>query len=61
LARCGERHACVEKPSEVQMARPLGQQVVVVLGASSGVGRETALRFAEHGASVVLAARRAAR
>lgn len=33
------------------------QQVVVVFGASSGIGRETALRFAERGAKVVAAAR----
>jgi short-subunit dehydrogenase len=31
--------------------------VAVITGASSGVGRETALEFARHGASVVLAAR----
>lgn len=36
-----------------------GSQVVVVTGASSGIGRATALRFAGEGASVVLAARRA--
>ena len=37
--------------------RPLGQQVVVITGASQGIGRETALQLAKHGASVVLAAR----
>ena len=37
--------------------KPIAQQVVVVLGASSGIGRETALRFAERGAKVVVAAR----
>ena len=39
------------------MPRALSQQVVVVTGASSGVGRETALQLAEHGATVVAAAR----
>ena len=39
------------------MPRPLSDQVVVVTGASSGVGRESALLLAEHGASIVLAAR----
>src|SRR5512140_57324 len=35
-------------------------QVVLVTGASSGIGRETALTFARQGASVALAARRRA-
>jgi NAD(P)-dependent dehydrogenase (short-subunit alcohol dehydrogenase family) len=39
------------------MPRPIGQQVVVITGASSGIGRETAQQFAQKGASVVLAAR----
>jgi short-subunit dehydrogenase len=39
------------------MPRPLHDQVVVVTGASSGVGRETALLLAERGATVVVAAR----
>ncbi|MFP8904965.1 SDR family oxidoreductase [Streptomyces atacamensis] len=39
------------------MPPPLSEQVVVVTGASSGIGRETALLLAEQGADVVLAAR----
>jgi len=39
------------------MPRPINEQVVVITGASSGIGRLTALTFAERGASVVLAAR----
>src|SRR3954465_4321005 len=37
--------------------RPIGEQVVVVMGASSGIGRTTARRFAARGARVVAAAR----
>lgn len=36
-------------------------KVAVITGASSGIGRAVALMFAEHGAAVVLAARRQAR
>lgn len=39
--------------------KPLDQQVVVITGASSGIGRETALAFGRKGACVVLAARNA--
>lgn len=37
--------------------KPISQQVVVVFGASSGIGRATAIRFAERGAKVVVSAR----
>lgn len=37
--------------------KPLDQQVVVLMGASSGIGRLTAERFAQRGARVVVAAR----
>jgi short-subunit dehydrogenase len=39
------------------MPRPVGDQVVVITGASSGIGRETALEFGRRGATVVVAAR----
>jgi short-subunit dehydrogenase len=39
------------------MPRPINEQVVVITGASSGIGRETALEFGRRRASVVLAAR----
>jgi NAD(P)-dependent dehydrogenase (short-subunit alcohol dehydrogenase family) len=39
--------------------KPINQQVVVVVGASSGIGRAAALLFAEKGARVVVAARSA--
>jgi NAD(P)-dependent dehydrogenase (short-subunit alcohol dehydrogenase family) len=37
--------------------KPVGEQVVALMGASSGIGRETALRFARKGAKVVVSAR----
>ncbi len=39
--------------------KSLREQVVVITGASSGIGRETAIAFAKQGAAVVLAARNA--
>lgn len=43
----------------VSMRSELRDKVVVITGASSGIGRATARRFAEHGAKLVVAARRA--
>jgi NADP-dependent 3-hydroxy acid dehydrogenase YdfG len=39
------------------MRRELAGSVIVIVGASSGVGRATALAFAEHHAKLVLTAR----
>ena len=37
--------------------KPVEEQVVVLMGASSGIGREFARRFAGRGAKVVVSAR----
>jgi NAD(P)-dependent dehydrogenase (short-subunit alcohol dehydrogenase family) len=37
--------------------KPVEEQVVALMGASSGIGRETALRFARRGAKVIVSAR----
>jgi len=37
--------------------KPINQQVIAVVGASSGIGRETALQFAKRGAKLVVSAR----
>ncbi|MBI5667607.1 MAG: SDR family oxidoreductase [Chloroflexi bacterium] len=39
------------------MKKPINEQVVVITGASSGIGRAAALKFGQAGAAVVLAAR----
>ncbi|MBD2043536.1 SDR family oxidoreductase [Microcoleus sp. FACHB-672] len=37
--------------------KPINQQVVAIVGASSGIGRETALQFAKRGAKLVVSTR----
>ena len=43
--------------ARVGTLRPLSEQVVVIMGASSGIGRETALQMARRGARLAVAAR----
>jgi NAD(P)-dependent dehydrogenase (short-subunit alcohol dehydrogenase family) len=53
-----QRDGTTETSSEsATQLKPLYEQVVVVFGASSGIGRETAIQFARNGAKVVVAAR----
>src|ERR687893_219414 len=41
----------------IMQLKPVGEQVVALMGASSGIGRASALRFARRGAKVVVSAR----
>ena len=51
----GRRFWDAGKVFVVVKLKPAGEQVVVVFGASSGIGRDAALRFARKGAQVVVA------
>jgi NADP-dependent 3-hydroxy acid dehydrogenase YdfG len=58
---CG--HSAKENEKNVssdQSGRPLDARVAFIVGASSGMGRATAIRFAEMGAKVAVAARQTA-
>jgi len=52
-----ERHMDPEVPTERNLRRALQDRVVVVTGASSGIGRATALLLARNGAKVMLVSR----
>jgi short-subunit dehydrogenase len=53
MASCTREKEDVMRPTR----KPLGEQVIVITGASSGIGLVTAKRAAKRGACVVLAAR----
>ncbi len=52
-----ERHLDPEAPTEENLRRVLAGRIVVVTGASSGIGRATAGLLAHHGAHVMLVSR----
>src|SRR5213076_3159819 len=52
-----ERHMDPEAPTERNLRKALQDRIVVVTGASSGIGRATAQLVARHGAKVVLVSR----
>lgn len=54
-----ERHLDPEAPTAPNLRSMLEDRVVIVTGASSGIGRVVARRVASHGATVVLVARSA--
>jgi short-subunit dehydrogenase len=53
---CGELFASQEAPMSLKL-KPLADQVIVITGASSGIGLATARKAAKAGAAVVLASR----
>jgi short-subunit dehydrogenase len=52
-----QQHKTMQFKGAEIMPRPLNEQVVVITGASSGIGRAAAFQFVKAGATVVLTAR----
>ena len=48
---------CVESESESESEKRLKNRVVVITGASSGIGLQTAIELAKHGAKIIIGCR----